>query len=88
MTVRPRISTQATYNQSVDVYAFGMCLYEMATGRVPYAGKAAQEIPYIVAVEKRRPELPTETEANYNPALCVPGSSFPSKVVQALVVPR
>ncbi len=39
----PEVST-GNYNRSIDVYACGVILYEMLTGRVPFDGETAGEI--------------------------------------------
>jgi serine/threonine protein kinase len=56
----PEVLKGDVYNESVDVYAFAMCLLEMISGKVPWRTIPAQEVPYKVAMEAARPDLPLE----------------------------
>jgi serine/threonine protein kinase len=44
---------------SADVYSFGVILWEIVTGDVPWAGKTALQVITLVALQDRRLEMPT-----------------------------
>ncbi|KAG2440885.1 hypothetical protein HXX76_003739 [Chlamydomonas incerta] len=50
--------TEAKVTDRADVWAFGMVLYEMVTRKRPWEGTRNAVIGYLVAIERRRPELP------------------------------
>jgi serine/threonine protein kinase len=52
----PEILQKGRYTEKVDVYAFGMFVYEVVAGRVPYAGVLASKITDLVLCGQR-PEL-------------------------------
>ena len=66
----PEILRAEAYNEMVDVYSYGMLLFEMATGSVPYAGaganggnlNAAQVLFKVFSGE--RPPLPDWVDAD------------------------
>lgn len=49
------------YDEAVDVYAFGMCILEMATSEYPYSEcqNAAQIYRKVTSVSKRKGKRPT-----------------------------
>jgi len=47
------------YNTSVDVYAFGIVLWELLFGKLPYYGMLFCQIAVLVMNNKLRPEIPT-----------------------------
>ena len=51
----PEVLKGDVYNESVDVYAFAMCVLEMLTGEVPWRSVPAAEVPFKVAIEEKRP---------------------------------
>jgi serine/threonine protein kinase len=58
------LSTQATYTKKVDVYSFGMTMFEALTHEVPFLGLHMGQIVMEVVHEKQRPQLwQTETGA-------------------------
>jgi serine/threonine protein kinase len=55
----PEILQKGCYTEKVDVYAFGMFVYELSAGRVPYGGVVAAKIADLVLCGQR-PELNTD----------------------------
>ena len=40
---------QKAYNRKVDVYSFGLLLWEMVSGRIPYENLTPYQVAYAVA---------------------------------------
>jgi serine/threonine protein kinase len=58
----PEMYEEKGYNEKVDIYAFGMCLLEMATGDYPYSEcKNAAQI-YKKVTQGIRPECLSKVE--------------------------
>jgi len=54
----PEVLGGLPYNEKVDVYSYGICLYELAARCVPYAGSGLEPVAIAVAVSQgRRPDL-------------------------------
>jgi serine/threonine protein kinase len=54
----PELLSDAEYGPPVDVYAYGMILYEMYTEKVPFSGLERMRIYRMVVDEQQRPDLP------------------------------
>ncbi|KAG2484644.1 hypothetical protein HYH03_016597 [Edaphochlamys debaryana] len=65
----PEIFLQgAAVDASVDIYAYGILMWELLTGRAPYQAYAANsflDVPYKVVLEGLRPALPADAPLDY-----------------------
>lgn len=50
-----------SYNIKVDVYSYGIVLWELLTGKLPYEGISVGKLPFYIVQEKLRPKIPPET---------------------------
>jgi serine/threonine protein kinase len=48
------------YNQKVDVYSFGIVLWELVTGSVPFANMSAVQAAFAVVNKGVRPAIPQD----------------------------
>jgi serine/threonine protein kinase len=53
----PEVALRTAYTEKVDVYSFGILLWQMATDLVPFKGMSREEFMRDVAVGKLRPKL-------------------------------
>jgi eukaryotic-like serine/threonine-protein kinase len=70
----PEQATGKAVDARTDVYATGVCLYQMLTGQLPFSGPYQQVMPGLVAGQYRRvselnPEVPPELEAIVDQAM-------------------
>ena len=49
-------------NTKNDSYSFGIMLWEIETGQVPFEGYDDKSIRTLLVVEKMRPKIPDQTE--------------------------
>jgi len=61
----PEMMKGQTYTEKADVYSYGLVLYEMCTGKLPFAGMPPQQISLRVAVYNERPPLPSSLNAKW-----------------------
>ncbi|OHS98450.1 Serine/threonine-protein kinase HT1 [Tritrichomonas foetus] len=52
------------YNEKVDVYSFGLILWEMLTKKVPFSGLESAQVIYTVVIQQSRPPIPSKTPPN------------------------
>jgi len=53
-----QVALKQPYNQKVDVYSFGITLWEMLTGKLPFKGISKQEFMDEVVGKGFRPAVP------------------------------
>jgi serine/threonine protein kinase len=57
-SMAPEEHRNEAFDNSVDVYSFGILLWEMLTREVPFAGREPLQIMYAVAMTGERPAIP------------------------------
>jgi len=59
----PRYDRRASFfnKPSVDIYSLGMILWEMETGHIPFENESQLQVFSLLAADKMRPRIPTET---------------------------
>lgn len=57
----PEVFEHQPYDKSVDVFSFGMILYEMFEGVAPFEDKDAYDAATLVARDDKRPEMRAQT---------------------------
>ena len=61
----PEVFTEEKLSPKADIFAFGIMLWELETGEIPYKGIRSERVMWIVGNKGQRPEIPT----NCNPEL-------------------
>eukprot|EP00250_Pteridium_aquilinum_P006013 c1600_g1_i1 orf=412-1587(+) len=56
----PEMIQRRSYNNKVDVYSFGIVLWELITGSLPFQNMTAVQAAFAVVNRGTRPEIPTD----------------------------
>lgn len=54
----PEVAQRTKYNEKVDIYSFGILMYQLLTGLVPFSHKNRHEFIVDIAVHHERPVFP------------------------------
>ncbi len=54
----PEVMNEEPYNEKVDIYGFGMVLWEMVTNEIPFSEMNHMALLRAVALQKKHPPLP------------------------------
>lgn len=65
--VAPEIYKDEVFDRSVDIYSFGIVLYEMLEGTPPFNTKSPQEAARLMCLEGQRPAF--KSKSKYPPEL-------------------
>ncbi|KAL6838686.1 hypothetical protein ACP4OV_031400 [Aristida adscensionis] len=65
----PEMIKRKAYNRKVDVYSFGLLLWEMVSGRIPYENLTPFQVAYAVANRNLKPTIPPECPSALRPLI-------------------
>lgn len=60
----PEILRGEKYEEAADVYSFGVILWEMMTGEIPYMGRSISQITGVVGYHKEKLQVPSKCNKN------------------------
>ncbi|OHT04010.1 TKL family protein kinase [Tritrichomonas foetus] len=75
----PEIFNGGYYDSKVDVYSYGMLLWEILTGNSPFSGKNSVQIAVAVLKKQERPKFPKKTPKELKDMISSCWAQNPSK---------
>jgi len=75
----PELITTSVYNSKVDIYSYGMVLYEMSERKRPFKGMKINDIFQAVIQKQERPRFTQHTPAPLQKLICRCWSSDPDQ---------
>jgi len=61
----PEVVRMERYTEKVDVYSFGIIMWELITRQEPYGGRKGVQIAYAAAEQGLRPDIPSYCPDDY-----------------------
>ena len=59
----PELLLNLKYDDNVDVYSFGLCIFELLTGEIPFKDMSFEKIIADVGRAGKRPRIPSSIPA-------------------------
>ncbi|XP_042061752.1 integrin-linked protein kinase 1-like [Salvia splendens] len=61
--IAPEVYKNETFDKSVDVYSFGVMLFEMMEGSPPFSSKSADDAARLICLEGKRPSFKSKSKS-------------------------
>ncbi|KAH0790504.1 TKL family protein kinase [Histomonas meleagridis] len=75
----PELFVSSSYDYKVDVYAYGILLWELLTGHMPFHDMKPMQVAYAVCKENKRPKIPSKTPPSLRDLITSCWDQNPSK---------
>jgi len=75
----PEFLKNLKYDEKVDVYSYGILLWEIISGHSPFEGLAPAQVLCLVVIEGNRPEIPEGIPTNFKELLTMCWNKNPEK---------
>ncbi|XP_042008009.1 integrin-linked protein kinase 1-like [Salvia splendens] len=65
----PEVYNNEAFDRSVDVYSFGVMLFEMMEGSPPFSSKSPEDAARVICLEGKRPSFKSRSNKSFPPEL-------------------